>query len=133
GGDFRTIGGARRDYFAALDARTGALLPWRADADAVGRAIAVSPDGGTVMLGGDFFTVGGANSHSLAAVDAGTGAVTRTYPRGFIPDTSVTKAVDAGQAGFYVGNEGTGGGVFDGRLALAYGSLDQVWRDTCLG
>ncbi|WP_432457784.1 LamG-like jellyroll fold domain-containing protein [Cellulomonas iranensis] len=133
GGDFRTVGGERRDYFAALDARTGALLPWRADADAVGRAIAVSPDGGTVMLGGDFFTVGGANSHSLAAVDAGTGAVTRTYPRGFIPDTSVTKAVDAGQAGFYVGNEGTGGGVFDGRLALAYGSLDQVWRDTCLG
>jgi large repetitive protein len=133
GGDFQSIAGQSRQYFAALDATTGALESWRADADTVGRAVAVSSDASTVLLGGDFFTVNGANSHSLAAVDAATGAVTRAYPRGFIPDTSVTKAITAGSSAFYVGNEGTGGGVFDGKLALPFATMNQLWRDDCLG
>ena len=72
-------------------------------------------------------------SHSLAVVDATTGANLRTYTNGFIDNRSVTKNIFSGQDRFYVGNEGTGGGVFDGRLAISWSTLDEVWRDTCLG
>src|SRR5699024_954332 len=55
-------------------------------------------------------------------------------PRGFIPDTSVTKDIHADAGGvFYVANEGTGGGVFDGRFAVDWNTGEQVWRDSCLG
>ncbi|WP_164737337.1 LamG-like jellyroll fold domain-containing protein, partial [Georgenia sp. SYP-B2076] len=132
-GEFRTVGGQVRERFAAFDARTGALLPWTANADAFGKAVAVSADRSVVLIGGDFFTVNGQDSHSIAAVDAVTGQNVRNYPRGFIPDTSTTQTITADATSFYVGNEGTGGGVFDGSLAINYSDLNQRWRNNCLG
>ncbi|MGU3646435.1 DNRLRE domain-containing protein [Microbacterium sp. C23T] len=134
GGMFLTVGGEPRQRFAAVDVTTGALLPWTANADDTGRGIGVSPDGSKVAIGGDFSNVNGAFSHSIAIVDAVTGANVRTYPSGFIPNTSVTKHIFSGDDGkFYISNEGTGGGVFDGRAAFSWATGDQVWRDTCLG
>jgi large repetitive protein len=132
GGDFTTVDGQTRQRFAAVDS-SGRLLPWAPQADAPGRGIGVSPDGGKVAIGGDFFNVNGAATHSIAVVDGSTGANLRTYSNGFIPDTSVTKHIFSGQDRFYISNEGTGGGVFDGRAAFSWDTLDQVWRDTCLG
>ncbi|MBW9111645.1 DNRLRE domain-containing protein [Microbacterium ureisolvens] len=134
GGMFLTVGGESRQRFAAVDVTTGALLPWTANVDDIGRGIGVSPDGTKVAIGGDFFNVNGAYSHSIAVVDAVTGANIRTYPSGFIADTSVTKHIFSGDDGkFYISNEGTGGGVFDGRAAFSWATGDQLWRDTCLG
>ncbi|MFD7990284.1 CBM96 family carbohydrate-binding protein [Streptomyces mexicanus] len=132
GGDFTTVGGSAHTRYAAVDAASGAVKPFQADVDEPGRAVAVTPDGKDVILGGDFFTVNGANSHALAVVDATTGDTVRTYP-GFIETNSVVKALDTDATGFYTGNEGTGGGVFDGRIALDLSTLNQRWRDTCLG
>ncbi|GHJ42037.1 LamG-like jellyroll fold domain-containing protein [Streptomyces sp. TS71-3] len=132
-GDFSTVDGQPRQRFAAVDAASGDVRPFRADADEPGRAVKVTADGKDVVLGGDFFTVNGADSHALAVVDATTGANVRTYPRGFIDTNSVVKAIDADDTGFYTGNEGNGGGVFDGRIAIDAGTFDQRWRDTCLG
>ncbi|TLQ47195.1 CBM96 family carbohydrate-binding protein [Streptomyces marianii] len=132
GGDFTSVGGARHERYAAVDATSGAVKPFQADVDEPGRAVAVTPDGKNVILGGDFFAVNGANSHALAVVDATTGANVRTYP-GFIESRSVVKALDTDATGFYTGNEGTGGGVFDGRIALDLSTMNQRWRDTCLG
>jgi fibronectin type 3 domain-containing protein len=140
GGLFTTVGGQVRNHFAAVSLATGALLPWApsigtiaGQSVAVGRAIAVSPDGSKVAIGGDFFTVNGQDSHSIAVVDSNTGANLMNYPRGFIPDTSVTKTIWSDGTDFYVGNEGTGGGVFDGRLMIDWATLTQQWRDNCLG
>lgn len=150
GGLFKTVGGQTREAFAAFNATTGALLPWTANAVRgrtdlppqvnEGRAVAVSPDGAKVVVGGDLFTINGQSSHSIAIVsgaspvDGTGGEVLRTYAPGFIPDTSVTKAIiDGGDGRFYIGNEGTGGGVFDGKAAFSWATGDQVWRDTCLG
>lgn len=134
GGMFLTVGGETRQRFAAVDVTTGALLPWTANVDDIGRGIGVSPDGSKVAIGGDFFNVNGAYSHSIAIVDAVTGANIRTYPSGFIANTSVTKHIFSGDDGrFYISNEGTGGGVFDGRAAFSWATGDQLWRDTCLG
>ncbi|WP_107419982.1 LamG domain-containing protein, partial [Streptomyces carpinensis] len=132
GGDFSTVNGTARQRFAAVDT-TGKLTSWTANADAPGRAVQVTADGRHVALGGDFFTVNGSDSHALAVTDATTGAVTRTYPRGFFPDTSVVKDITADSTGVYTGNEGTGSGVFDGRTAFDPDTFAQRWRDTCLG
>ncbi|CAL9365028.1 hypothetical protein SUDANB120_00743 [Streptomyces sp. enrichment culture] len=132
GGDFLTVAGQPRERFAAVAAADGALRPFRADADEPGRAVELTPDGQNAVLGGDFFTVNGASSHALAVVDAASGAVTKAYPN-FIPANSVVKDVATDGSGFYTANEGTGGGVFDGRIALDLAGFGQRWRDTCLG
>ncbi|MFG2311910.1 LamG-like jellyroll fold domain-containing protein [Streptomyces sp. NPDC048566] len=132
GGDFTSVGGDPHARYAAVDATSGAVKSFQADVDEPGRAVAVTPDGSKVILGGDFFTVNGASSHALAVVDSGTGANVRTYP-GFIENNSVVKGLDTDATGFYTGNEGTGGGVFDGRIAVDLNTLNQRWRDTCLG
>ncbi|MFJ1865269.1 DNRLRE domain-containing protein [Streptomyces sp. NPDC088097] len=132
GGDFLTVAGQSRQRFAAVDADDGALRPFTANADEPGRAVEVTPDGQNVLLGGDFFTVNGTNTHALAVVDATSGALTKSYA-GFIETNSVVKDIATDATGFYTGNEGTGGGVFDGRIALNLSDFNQRWRDTCLG
>lgn len=138
GGDFADVEGENRERFAALT-RAGELLPWNPSADKPshmefppqGLAVEALPQG-RVAIGGDFFTVGGASSHALAVVDDTAGDLVRAYP-GFIEDTSVVKDITSDATGFYTANEGTGGGAFDGRLAMELDTLDQRWRDTCLG
>ncbi|OKJ35706.1 fibronectin [Streptomyces sp. CB01580] len=131
-GDFNKVAGQTRNKFAAVT--TGAVLKaWKADADDVGRAVELTPDGRRVLLGGNFFKVNGTTSHALAVVDATTGSVVKGYPAGFIPDTSTVQDITTDATGFYTANEGTGGGVFDGRIALNLGDFAQRWRDTCLG
>ncbi|MFD0380401.1 DNRLRE domain-containing protein [Streptomyces sp. NPDC127112] len=132
GGDFLGVNGQPRQRFAAVAAGDGALRPFTADADEPGRAVEVTPDGKNVLLGGDFFTVNGTNTHALAVVDSATGALTKGYP-GFIETNSVVKDIATDATGFYTANEGTGGGVFDGRIALDLSGFGQRWRDTCLG
>ncbi|MBT2449536.1 DNRLRE domain-containing protein [Streptomyces sp. ISL-43] len=132
GGDFLTVSGQQRERSAAVDATDGTLKPFTAHADEPVRAVEVTPDGAHVLLGGDFFTVGGANTHALAVVDATSGALTKAYP-GFITTNSVVKDIATDATGFYTANEGTGGGVFDGRIALELSDFGQRWRDTCLG
>ncbi|WP_461036700.1 CBM96 family carbohydrate-binding protein [Streptomyces mayteni] len=132
-GDFTQLSGTARSRFAAVTTE-GAVVPgWVADADEIGKTVAVTPDGRNVLLGGDFFTINGASSHALAVVSASTGANVRTYGRGFIPDTSTVQDIAVDATGFYTANEGTGGGVFDGRIALDLATFDERWRDTCLG
>ncbi|MET9884390.1 LamG-like jellyroll fold domain-containing protein [Streptomyces sp. NPDC006430] len=130
-GDFSAVEGQTRERFAAVDATSGALKPFVANADEPGRAIEVTPDGKNVLLGGDFFSVNGANTHALAVVNATTGAVTKTYAN--IPSNSVVKDIATDSTGFYTGNEGSGGGVFDGRIGLNLSDFSEKWRDRCLG
>jgi hypothetical protein len=134
GGDVTSVGGQSRGRYAAVDT-SGALLPWAPAADNPGRTLAVTPDGQDVILGGDFNQVDGTNSHSLAVVDSTTGGLVKSYPNGFIDATSVTKdiIVDPASNSFYTANEGTGGGVFDGRIRFSLTDFNQVWRDNCLG
>ena len=132
GGDFRSVRNTARERLAAVTP-TGALLPWAPAADLPVRALHVPPAKNVVITGGDFTTMNGADSKALAVVDTGAGRNLRTYPNFFIPRTSVVKTIDSDSTGFYVGNEGTGGGVFDGRMRLDLGTYNQVWRDTCLG
>src|SRR5205823_3616208 len=74
GGNFKSIGGQRRAYLAALDARTSRATAWDPDADSGVRALAIH--GNTLFAGGVFFHVGGQVRKYLAAVDLDTGDAT---------------------------------------------------------
>ncbi|MCU4673943.1 DNRLRE domain-containing protein [Microbacterium fluvii] len=162
GGLFQTVAGQDRRSFAKVN-RAGVLdQNWiadavgnmetrpepgiecrtTADATSQGRAIEISPDGTKLVLGGAFYTVNGTNTHSIAMVDASTGAVVKAYQSNpanwgastnFIHPCSFTKAIETDGTYFYIGNEGSGGGVFDGTAKFSWSTGDQVWRDTCLG
>ncbi len=141
GGTFSVVQGNARTNAAAVTAvgtaTPGAILPWAPRLDGELRAVAVRPGGSAVVIGGTFGTVNGADSHALAVVDSvgtATGTATvATYPGGFVPPNSIVKAIKVDASGFYTGNEGTGSGVFDGRIAVDWTTYSQRWRDTCLG
>lgn len=132
GGDFTSVEGQSRGRYAAVGT-SGALRSWDPGADKPGRALEVTPDGRNVIIGGDFDYVRGAYSHALAVVDASTAGLTKRYGAGFLDSRSVVKGLTTDATGFYTANEGTGGGVFDGRIALDLSDFNQRWRDTCLG
>jgi hypothetical protein len=133
GGDFTTVAGQTRQRVAAVST-TGALLPFKATLDLPVRAITASPAHGKVLVGGDFTTVNGSASRALAALHPTTGAtVHRFSSTTWIPANSVVKALANDGTDFYLGAEGTGGGVFDGRAAGSLTTGLLKWKDTCLG
>ncbi|MFD1715609.1 DNRLRE domain-containing protein [Amnibacterium flavum] len=147
-GQFTSLGSTTRNRFAAVNPATGATLDWNPNANGIGRAVQVSPDGTRVAIGGEFTALAGAdNAYSFAIVDAVSGAPVRTWPKSFIisdaqagqiselgiPVTSWTHVFASNSTTLFVGNEGTGGHVFDGRFAIDWNSYDQVWRDGCFG
>jgi hypothetical protein len=71
-GSFTHFGAVPRTNLAAVDLRSGGLLPWRPNADGWVRALDVV--GNTVYVGGDFQTLAGLSRSRIAAVDAVTGA-----------------------------------------------------------
>jgi hypothetical protein len=134
GGDFTSVAGQSRRYFASVARASAALRPWRADTDKVGRAVEVTPDGESVILGGDFFTINGADSHALAVVNSTNGTVTRNYPVGFIPAVSVVKDITTDATSFYTAQEGnTFTDGMEDRIAFRLSDFSQRWRGSCFG
>jgi hypothetical protein len=80
GGYFDQVGGQSRDNLAAIDASTGAPLPWNPGAGGyIGPYFdpyvsSLLADGQTLFVGGLFSEVGGETRHNLAALDVATGA-----------------------------------------------------------
>ncbi len=141
GGLFNAVGGQARTNLGAASV-AGVVTPWAPQVDDEMFALAVDPHNGNVIIGGRMNSVNNQDSHALAIVDGTTGTTNvKNYPAGFYDwspglgqrnGTSVVKTLAVDQNGFYVGNEGTGGGIFDGRTAFNW-DYTQRWRDTCLG
>ncbi len=130
GGDVSSVNGAARQHAAAVTP-AGALTNWRPNAD--GRVWAIEPAAGNrVVLGGAFGHINGAVSNALGVVEGTNGGTVHAFP-GFIPSRSVVKDILVNGNAFYTANEGTGTGVFDGRIAVSLDDYHQIWRDTCLG
>ncbi len=121
GGYFTTANGASRGYLAAFDLATGALDPsWTPRADLEVKALGVTSDNGTVVVGGDFTHMNDASASHLTAVNATTGA--NVSWRTHTPWAVITMAVDA--SGVYAG--GGGGG---GNFAKFDQSGRQLWKN----
>lgn len=79
-GGFRAIGNTPRDRLAAVDARTGQVLPWNPGADGTATCLAVA--GNMVYVGGGFSHIGGEPHARLAALDPLTGLPTSWSTQG---------------------------------------------------
>jgi trimeric autotransporter adhesin len=114
GGEFTHIGGANRNYAAALDPTTGIATVWNPGPNFFVDALAVGGDG-TVYAGGDFSdggtpgstTIGGADRNHIAALDPLNGFATEWNP-------NANGTVDA----LALGADGTvyAGGYFSDRV-----------------
>ena len=78
GGGFGNLGAITRSNVAAVDAVSGAVLPWAPEANSVVRGLAETPTG--VFLDGFFSMIGGQPRALLAQVDGVTGAPTSWQP-----------------------------------------------------
>ncbi|MGH3324608.1 MAG: fibronectin type III domain-containing protein [Streptomyces sp.] len=131
GGDFPTVDGQPRQRIAALSP-AGALLPFRATVDKAVRAVTAAPEHGKIIIGGDFNTVNGASVHALVSLDPASGNTNQTFP-GWIEPRSVVKALNRDDTNFYLGAEGDGHKVFDGRIAASLTTGARKWTDICYG
>jgi len=102
-----------RNHAAAIDAGTGALLPWNPNVN--GTVYSLVVDGGTVYLAGQFTSVNGVARKNLAAVDATTGAVKSWSPK----SSGAVRVIVMGPNGnlFIGGGFGTVSGLTRNRLA----------------
>jgi FlgD Ig-like domain len=78
GGNFGGVGGQARANLAALDASTGAVLPWTCNTNGVVYALAL--DGSTLYVGGQFTALGGFARSYLGSTNASTGATSLWMP-----------------------------------------------------
>lgn len=92
-----------RGRLLAYDIRTGELIAsWAPTINAVGRAIAASPDGRTIYVGGDFTTANGSTRGRFAAFDATTGALNTTIKP--LANASVRTIVASGNTVWFGGS-----------------------------
>lgn len=125
-GDFTTATGPNgtfpRSRVAAFDLATGDVLPFRADASARVRALALSGD--RLFIGGDFTSIAGQSRSRLAEVNAQTGAVATGFR---VNTTSAVRALAIGGNQLVVGGQfGQISGVAQARLALVNLTTNSV-------
>lgn len=130
-GEFSTVDSQSRPGLAVLGS-DGQLAAARAEFDGPTRAVVTALEFGKVFVGGDFSYVNGEYAHGLVAIDAASGDVAQTFP-GWLPTRSVVRALVRDEGTLYLGAEGRGRGVFDGRLAASISTGELLWKDTCLG
>jgi trimeric autotransporter adhesin len=145
GGDFKAVAGRRLPSLAALDARTGAIVGWRAPAlGCTGQSCfvdALALDGTRLFIGGNsIHTVGGQKRPGFAEVDARSGALAPWVPgtaTGLNPGFGVgdveTILVAHGEV-FSAGHDGYG--ITDertGAIAPLMRSVPGAYRFTAAG
>jgi hypothetical protein len=118
GGYFHRVGGVPRSELAALDARTGRLLPWHGprlgyykNSSPVVTGLAVSST--RLYLVGSFLKVGGVEQSSVAALRLRDGSLALFRPKQAI--WNVAALAVSGRRVLIGGPEG--GGIFDARTS----------------
>jgi len=86
-GNFQKVNDSSRTYIAALDARTGKVLPWKTDSIIVQylgiKALAVSDS--VLFIGGDIQKIGNSTRYGIAALNIKTGELLPWNPMVKVP------------------------------------------------
>jgi PKD repeat protein len=138
GGTFTSVNGAATGYIAKINAADGSLnTAWKASADYVVDALAVSPDGSRVYAGGRFKNMDGAPNYGLAMVDGTTGAVrpfpTNTIVRDAGVNAGITSLAATSDRVYGSGYVFGPGGNFEGAFSSDAVTGALVWMEDCHG
>ena len=139
-GIFSKVNNAARTGAAAVDARTGAVLPFQVTpAGGTIRQVAVSPDRTKIVLGGTFKSLNGSSNpgYGMAMVNAETGARLSLPINSMIRNAGSTAAITslvAGTDGFYGTGQAYGRteGNFEGAFKADWNG-NRIWIEDCHG
>ena len=136
GGLFNAVGSVTRDKLAAVSASNAALLPWNPVA-AGGRvnALALSPDGASMVVGGAFTSINGSSNpgFGLGKVDTGKGSLLPFQINNIVRNggTAPTPVADP-QRRASLASDGVnvyGSGYTFGRSSTLEGMFSVKWSD----
>lgn len=140
GGLFNAVGSVTRNRLAAAAASNGALLPWAPSA-AGGRvnALALAPDGASMVVGGAFTTLNGSSNpgFGLGKVDTNLGAnmpyqinnIVRNGGTTGAITTLATDGVNVYGAGYTFGRTST----LEGMFSVNWSNDATKWIEDCHG
>jgi PKD repeat protein len=138
GGSFTAVNGVERDRLAAFSTTNGALLSWAPSvADFSVAAMALSPDGSTLVVGGQFTTINGQPEPGLGAIDPVSGNVLPWAANALIQNSGNNAGINSLRV---YGNQiyGTGfvfgaGGNLEGTFAADPNTGNINWVEDCHG
>lgn len=139
GGAFSKLAGVTTTNLGAVTTAGAGVPGFVANANNVIYAVAVSPAADKIFVGGAFTAFNGnATYHGAASASATTGATLPLPAISAVPAlstgcVSVTKVVITDATRAYFGNEGSGGGCFDGTWSANLSDGSLAWRNGCLG
>ena len=93
-GSFTSVNGEPRSRLAALDASSGAVLPWAPRIGAGIEGPSLAAVAGRVAVGGHFSSAGGTTTRYLAALDLTTGLPLNVVPTATRPVTALVSSGD---------------------------------------
>src|SRR3954451_7213098 len=138
GGAFTTVGGISAPRLTQVRADGTRVSTFAPNVDGPVNALLVAPGGSRLVLGGNFEFVNSAHHRALASVEISNGsnapladAIT-SCGKGCSTRSDI-KALSTDGTLVYAGAEGTGGGWFDGTMAVNPSTGALVWEDNCLG
>ena len=139
GGSFTRLANVVTTRIGAVGTNGSAVPGFVGNADNSVYGLALSPSADKLYVAGAFTSYNGdATYHAAASVDPATGAIIPFPAVSAIPVpsqfcSSVSKVVITDGSKVYFGNEGTGGGCFDGTFAASLTDGSLVWKNQCLG
>ncbi|WP_210505903.1 PKD domain-containing protein [Naasia sp. SYSU D00057] len=144
GGNFTSVAGQSRNRLASLNATSGAVNPLSVQVDDRILALALSPDGGKLVLGGYFTNINGSTDpgFGFGAVNSSTGQVMAWNINKEVRQAGRTATSSA--AIYSLKSDSTGvygtaymypisGKTLEGSFRAEWSNGDIVWLNTCKG
>lgn len=127
GGEFTSVGGARRNRAAAIDYSNGTILPW--DPNANSNVMALIAYNGSIYVGGDFTSIGGQARQRIASLDMMNGTANAAWSANA---NATVRTLYGTNGNIYAGGDFTSvGGQARNRIAKLRadnGAVDATWN-----
>jgi len=140
GGVFTSASGVARNQMAAFAMSNGAVQDWTGNPlGGSVNALAISPDGGKVLIGGSFTSYNDSDSpgYGMAATDAVTGASLPWAVNSLIRNAglngSITSLASSADGAFGTGYDYGAGANFEGTFRANWSDGTLVWIEDCHG